>query len=73
MRNVSEKLVITSGKNTRISLAPGQDDALRFTQYTQRVWSKVAGRPISAEEAEQIIEDFGRFLRAVADGDGDQT
>jgi len=73
MRNVSEELVITSGKNPRISFAPGQDDALTFTQYTQRVRSKVAGRPISAEEAEQIIEDFGRFLRAIASGDGDQT
>jgi hypothetical protein len=41
---------------------------LAFRKYTQYVWSKVAGRPISEEEADQIIEDFGSFLRALASG-----
>jgi hypothetical protein len=52
------------------SLAPEACDALAFREYTQRVWSRVAGRPISVAEAEQIIEDFGRFLRALAGEDG---
>jgi hypothetical protein len=55
-------------KNPEKSLAPDISGVLEFRKYTQRVWSKVAGRPISEEKADQIIEDFGRFLRALADG-----
>ena len=54
-------------KNLKNSLALGTGDVLEFRKYTQCVWSKVAGRPISEDEAEQIIEDFGQFLRALAD------
>ena len=54
-------------KNLENSLALDTSDVLEFRKYTQRVWSKVAGRPISEDEAEQIIEDFGQFLRALAD------
>ena len=54
-------------KNLKNSLALGTSDVLEFRKYTQRVWSKVAGRPISEDEAEQIIEDFGQFLQALAD------
>jgi hypothetical protein len=39
---------------------------LGFREYTRRVWSRAAGRPISMEEADQITEDFGRFLHALA-------
>ncbi|MBC8481580.1 MAG: hypothetical protein H8D47_02835 [Planctomycetes bacterium] len=53
-------------KNLENSLALDTSDVLEFRRYTQRVWSKVAGRPISEDEAEQIIEDFGQFLRALA-------
>ena len=49
-------------------LAHDPSDVLEFRRYTQRVWSNLAGRPVSEEEADQIIEDFGRFLRALADG-----
>jgi hypothetical protein len=49
-------------------LAHDPSDVLEFRRYTQRVWSKLAGRLISDDEADQIIEDFGRFLRALADG-----
>ena len=53
-------------KNLENSLALDTSDVLEFRKYTQRVWSKVAGRPISEDEAEQIIEGFGQFLRALA-------
>jgi len=49
-------------------LAHDPSDVLEFNRYTQRVWSNLAGRPVSEEETDQIIEDFGRFLRALADG-----
>ena len=42
------------------------DDELTFRRHTQRVWSSVAGRAVSGEEADEIIQNFGRFLRALA-------
>lgn len=60
----------TPEKNPKNSLAPDLSDVLAFRKYTQRVWSEVAGRPISEDEAAQIIEDFGRFLRALASKKG---
>jgi len=59
-------MVTITQKKLRNSLALGTNDVLEFRKYTQRVWSKVAGRPISEDEAGQIIEDFGQFLRALA-------
>ena len=70
MGNHSDNLVAAVQKNKKNSLAPGTEDALTFRLYTQRVWFKVAGRPISEDEAEQIIEDFGRFLHALAGQEG---
>ena len=64
MNRIPQKL--GNQKNRKNSLALGTSDVLEFRKYTQRVWSKVAGRPISEDEADQIIEDFGRFLRALA-------
>jgi len=66
-------LAAVGEKKGENSLAPGADDALAFRQYTQRVWSKVAGRPISEEEADQIAENFGRFLGALAGEEGGPT
>jgi len=60
-------MIAITQKKLKNSLALGTSDVLEFRKYTQRVWSKVAGRPISEDEADQIIEDFGRFLRALAD------
>jgi hypothetical protein len=51
-------------------LAPGPVDRVQFIRYTQRVWSKLAGRPISSDEAEQIVEDFDRLLRALDHQEG---
>ena len=53
-------------KNLENSLARDNAGVVQFRKYTQRVWSEVAGRPISEEEADRSIEDFGRFLRALA-------
>ena len=66
------KPVLPNSSNEKNSLAPDPATAVPFTLYTQRVWSKVAGRPITPAEAEQIVEDFGRLLRALASSDGDQ-
>lgn len=59
-------MIRVAEKNPEKSLAPDISGVLEFRKYTQRVWSKVAGRPISEDEADQIIEDFGRFLRALS-------
>jgi len=59
-------MIAITQKNLKNSLALGTSDVLEFRKYTQRVWSKVAGRPISEDEADQIIEDFGQFFRALA-------
>ncbi len=56
----------SSQKNQKNLLAPDPNNVLAFRKYTQRIWSKVAGRPISEEEADQIIEDFGQFLCVLA-------
>ncbi|MFB0554456.1 MAG: hypothetical protein ACETWQ_14220 [Phycisphaerae bacterium] len=66
MNRTPEKFIYGSQKNQKNLLAPDPSNVLAFRKYTQRVWSKVAGRPISEEEADQIIEDFGRFLWALA-------
>jgi len=64
MNRIPQKL--GNQKNRKNSLALGTSDVLEFRKHTQRVWSKVAGRPISEDEADQIIENFDRFLRALA-------
>ena len=66
MNEVPQNTARSSQKNKKNSLALKKSGVLEFRQYTQSVWSKVAGRPISEDEADQIIEDFGRFLRALA-------
>jgi hypothetical protein len=71
MSKSPQKLVRSSPKNQKILLAPDPSDVLAFRKYTEYVWSKVAGRPISDDEVDQIIEDFGRFLRALASKNGE--
>jgi len=66
-----KKLNINSQKNQKNLLAPDPSDVLAFRKYTKRVWSKVAGRPISEKEADRIVEDFGRFLYALASKNGE--
>lgn len=61
-------MIRLAGKKPNKLLAQDISDVLEFRMYTQHVWSKLAGRPISEEETDQIIEDFGQFLRALADG-----
>jgi hypothetical protein len=57
-------------KNT---LARDPSDVVAFRRYTRQVWSKVAGRPISEDEADQILADFGRFLDALIKDSGEQS
>jgi len=68
---MSKKLNTNSQKDQKNLLAPDPSDVLAFRKYTQRVWSKVAGRPISEKEADRIVEDFGRFLCALASKNGE--
>jgi hypothetical protein len=62
-----------SGRSTENLLAPDPSDVVSFRKYTQRVWSKVAGRPISEIEADQIIENFSRFILALSGINGEQS
>jgi hypothetical protein len=71
MNRTAKKMLLDSQKNQKNILAPEPSNVLAFRKYTQRVWSKVAGRPISENEADKIIEDFGRFLRALASKNGE--
>jgi len=66
-----KKQNINFQKNQKNLLAPDPSDVLAFRKYTQRVWSKVAGRPISEKEVDRILEDFGRFLYALASKNGE--
>lgn len=59
-------MISIAEKNPKKSLAPDISGVVEFRKYTQRVWSKVAGRPISEDEADRIIEDFGQFLQVLA-------
>ena len=71
MNKFPEESFKQSEKNQKNLLAPHPDSVVAFRKLTQDVWSKVAGRPISEDEANQIIEDFGRFLRALATKKGE--
>jgi hypothetical protein len=62
-----------SEKKGRKNLAPDPSDVVAFRAYTRQVWSKVAGRPISDDEADQILADFGRFLDALIKDNGEQS
>jgi hypothetical protein len=66
-------MLLDSPKNWKNILAPDPNNVLAFRKYTQRVWSKVAGRPISEAEADQIIENFGRFMLALSRHNGDHV
>ncbi|MHC4464499.1 MAG: hypothetical protein ACYS30_24165 [Planctomycetota bacterium] len=70
MNRITKRLLSSAQKNPKNVLAPDPSDVLAFRKYTQRVWSKAAGRPISEKEADQIVEDFGRFLWALAGKNG---
>ena len=73
MKRTAKKLQSGPGKSQKNMLAPDPSDVLAFRRYTQRVWSKVAGRPISEAEADQIIENFGRFIIALSRENGEQS
>ena len=66
MSIIFQNPINNSQKKIKNSFALDTSDVLEFRKYTQRVWSKVAGRPISEEEADRIIEDFGQFLQVLA-------
>ena len=73
MKRTGKKLLLRAQEKQKNSLAPDPGNMLAFRKYTQRVWSKVAGRPISEAEAEQIIENFGRFIIALSRKNGEQS
>jgi len=73
MNNTGKKILPDPRKNRKNSLAPDPGNMLAFRKYTRRVWSKVAGRPISEAEADQIIENFGRFILALSKENGEQS
>jgi hypothetical protein len=59
---------LNSGKKEANTLAPDPSDVIAFRRYTKQVWSKIAGRPICDDEADQILADFGRFLDVLVHG-----
>ena len=69
---VAQRLVKHSQKNPKKSLAPLPRDVVAFRKHTQEVWSKLAKRPISPGEADQIIEEFGLFLRVLSSENGEE-
>jgi len=73
MDRTGKKLLSSPQENQKNFLAPDPRDVVAFRKYTQRVWSKVAGRPISEAEADQIIENFGRFILALSGINGEQS
>jgi len=60
-----------AGEKEKNILAPDPFDVVAFRSYTKQVWSEVAGRPISDDEADQILADCGRFLDALIAGNGE--
>ena len=73
MNRTTKKLLLDSRKNRKNILAPDPKNVLAFREYTQCVWSKVAGRPISEAEADQIIENFGQFILALSRENGEHV
>ena len=73
MKRVARKLAKTPEKKQENVLAPDPSNMLAYRKYTQHVWSKLAKGPISADEADQIIEDFGRFLHALTNEIGEDS
>jgi len=72
MKRTARKLPSDSQKSQKNIFAPDPGDVLAFRRYTQLVWSKVAGRPLSEDEADRIIDNFGCFIRALAGKNGRQ-
>ena len=73
MKRTGKKLLLRAQEKHKNMLAPDPGNMLAFRKYTQRVWSKVASRPISEAEADQIIENFGRFILALSRENGEQS
>ena len=71
MNRAARELTRNPQKKQKNVLALDPSNMLAYRKYTQHVWSKLAKRPISADEADQIIEDFGRFLHALANENGE--
>ena len=62
MSQISRKIDDELKEKKQNSFAPGRNDMVKFRCYTRKVWSKLAGRLLTDNEVDQIIEDFGRFL-----------
>lgn len=62
-KNSNNKLT----KKEQKMFAPTCRNMVEFRCYTKQVWSKLAGRSLTENEVDQIIESFGMFLEAVTD------
>ena len=71
MKKIFQNPINNSQKKLENSLALKCSDVLEFRRHTKHVWSKMAGRVISEREVDQIIEDFGRFVRILATVNGE--
>jgi len=65
MSQISRKINEGPKEKKQKSFAPGRNDMVKFRCYTRKVWSKLAGRLLTDNEVDKIIEDFGRFLEVL--------
>jgi len=62
MSQIPQKICDGSQQKLKKSFALCQNDMVEFRSYTRQVWSKLAGRLLTDEEVDQVIESFGGFL-----------
>ena len=62
MSQISKKNINEQKEKKQKSLAPGRNDMVKFRCYTRQIWSKLAGRLLTDEDIDEIINSFGGFV-----------
>ena len=66
MSQILQKKYDGSTEKQKKTLALCRNDMVEFRCYTRQVWSKLAGRLLTDEEVDQVIESFGGFLNVLS-------